>query len=153
MVATEKHLILFLRGRIDVLESLNTILTPSLISQICCLLNTVSVSAVLLVLKILHNNVCNISDNDTTLTSDIKCKVLNYLDDKYSDPLCHRLISLACFWTPGLLLNTYVPEDVGMPAITNWIVEEGVKFVPSRPSEDNHVGCQNSQNTENSQGT
>ena len=39
-----------------------------------------------------------------------------------------------------------------MPAITNWIVEEGVKFVPSRPSEDNHVGCQNSQNTENSQG-
>ena len=48
----------------------------------------VSVSAILPVLKVLHDNVCNITDDDTTLTSDIKCKFLDYLDDKYSDPLC-----------------------------------------------------------------
>ena len=71
--------------------------------------------------------------------------MLDYLDNKYSDPLCRRLISLACFLDPRFITD-YVPEDVGMSAITNWIVEEGVKFVPS---EDSHVGCQN---TESSQG-
>ena len=131
---------------LDDLESLNAALTP--FSDFTDMLSTedyVSVSAVLPVLKILHNNVCNISDDDTSLTSDIKCKVLDYLDDKYSDPLCRRLISLACFLDPRCITD-YVPEDVGMSAITNWIVEEGVKFVPS---EDSHVGCQN---TESSQG-
>ena len=43
-------------------------------------------------------------------------------------------------------ITDYIPEDVVMTAIMNWIVEEGVKFMPS---EDSHVGCQN---TEGSQG-
>lgn len=124
---------------LDVLESLNAALNP--LSDFTDMLSAedyVSVSAVLPVLKILHKDICNISDDETSLTSDIKCKVLDYLDDKYSDPLCRRLLSLACFLDPRFVTD-YIPEDVGMSAITNWIVEEGVKFVPS---EDRHAGCQ-----------
>lgn len=48
-------------------------------------------------------------------------------------------------------IAVHIPEDVGISAITAWIVEEGAKFVPSEDSssEDSHVGCQI---TENSQG-
>ena len=105
---------------LDVLESLNAALTPlSDFTDMLSAEDCVSVSAVLPVLKTLHNNVCNISDDDTSLTSDIKCKVLNYLDDKYSDPLCCRLVSLACFLDPRFITD-YVPEYVGMSTITNW---------------------------------
>ena len=106
------------------------------------------VSAILPVLKVLHDNVCNITDDDTTLTSDIKCKVLDYLDDKYSDPLCRRLISLACFLDPRFITD-YIPEDVGMPAIKNWLVEEGVKFAPSG---NNQVVNERCKDTVSSQG-
>ena len=41
---------------------------------------SISVSAILPVLKILHMDICNISDDDTGLMSDIK--ILGYLDDK-----------------------------------------------------------------------
>ena len=78
------------------------------------------------------------TDDDTSLTSDIKCEVLDYLDDKYSDPLSRRLLSLACFLDPRFITD-YIPEDVGMSTITNWLIEEGLKFVPSQ---DSHVGCQ-----------
>ena len=89
-------------------------------------------------MKILHKDIYSISDDDTSLTSDIKCKVLDYLDDKYSDTLCRWLLSLACFSDPRFNID-YIPEDVGMSTITNWIVEEGVKLVPS---EDSYAGCQ-----------
>ena len=133
---------------LDVLESLNSILAP--LSDFTDMLSAedyVSVSAIFPVLKVLHDNVCNISNDDTTLTSDIKCKVLDYLDDKYSDPLCHRLISLACFLDPRFITD-YIPEDVGMPVITNWIVEEGVKFAPAG---NNQVANERCQDTASSQ--
>ena len=134
---------------LDVLESLNSILAP--LSDFTDMLSAedyVSVSAILPVLKVLHDNVCNISDDDTTLTSDIKCKVLDYLGDKYSDPLCRQLISLACFLDPRFITD-YIPEDVGMPVITNWIVEEGVKFAPAG---NNQVANERCQDTASSQG-
>ena len=65
---------------LDVLESLNAALNPlSDFTDMLSAENYVSVSAVLPVLKILHTNVCNLSDDDTNLTSDIKCKVLDYV--------------------------------------------------------------------------
>jgi len=57
---------------LDVLESLNSILAP--LSDFTDMLSAedyVSVSAILPVLKVLHDNVCNVSDDDTTLTSEI----------------------------------------------------------------------------------
>ena len=90
------------------------------------------------------------SDDDTSLTSDIKCKVLDYLDDKYSDPLSCQLLSLACFLDPRFITD-YIPEDVGMSTITNWLIEEGLKFVLSQ---DSHVGCQNAESSQvNTSGT
>ena len=40
------------------------------------------------------------------------------------------MFSLACFLDPRFFTD-YIPEDVGMSAITSWIVEERVKSVPS----------------------
>ena len=46
-------------------------------------------------------------------------------------------------------ITDYIPKDVGMSAITNWIVEEGVKFVPS---EDSHAGCQTTESSQSNEG-
>ena len=61
---------------------------------------------------------CSVGEDDTTLTADIKCKVLNYLDDKYSDSLCRRLMSVASFLDPRFIAD-YVPDDVGMSRVNS----------------------------------
>ena len=147
---TEKCFILFQLGRIcNILESLNAPLNP--LSDFTDMLSAedyVSILAVVLVLKILHKDICSISDDETSLTTDIRCKVLDYLNDKYSDPLCGRLLNLAYFLDLRFITD-YIPEDVGVSAITSWIVEEGVKFVPS---EDSHEGCQTTESSQSNEG-
>ena len=46
-------------------------------------------------------------------------------------------------------ITDYIPEDVGMPEITNWLLEEGVKFAPSG---NNQVVNERCQDTVSSQG-
>jgi len=64
-------------------------------------------STILPVLKILHVDVCNVAEDNTTLTADIKCRVLVNLDDKYSDPLYRQSLSVADSW----FMTDYVPSD------------------------------------------
>jgi len=45
------------------------------------------------------------------------------LDDKYSDPLCRRLLSVAFFLDPRFLADyLYVPSDVGMSSVNSLVV-------------------------------
>ena len=73
-------------------------------------------SSVLPVLKMLHDDVCDIGEDDMNLTADIKRRVLEYLDEKYSDPLARRLLSVASFLDPRFIAD-YVPTDVGMSRV------------------------------------
>jgi len=69
---------------------------------------------------ILCNDVCSVGEDDTILTADIKCRVLDYLDDKYSDPLCRQLLSVAFFLDLRFLAD-YVRSDVGRQVlIVGW---------------------------------
>ena len=70
-------------------------------------------------------------DDDTTLTVNIKRRVFEYLDEKHSNPLARRLLSVASFL--GLrFIADHVPTDVGMSRVNSWVVEEGAAYVASK---------------------
>jgi len=137
---------------LDVLEALNAALGPlSDFTDGLSAEHHVSVSAILPVLKILHDDVCNINEDDVTLTVDIKCKVLDYLDNKYSDPLCRRLVSVASFLDPRFITD-YVPDDVGMSRVHSWLVEEGVAYMASKTDQAQQVTIESTDTTQCTQG-
>jgi len=79
------------------------------------------------------------------LTTDIKFKVLDYLDNKYSDPLCRRLVSVASFLDP-------TPDDVGMSRVRSWLVEEGVAYMTSKTDQAQQVTTESTDTTQRTQG-
>ena len=66
----------------------------------------------------LHDDVCDIGEDDTNLTADIKRKVLEYLDEKCSDPLARWLLGVTSFLDPRFIAD-YVSTDVGMSRVNS----------------------------------
>ncbi|XP_062312171.1 E3 SUMO-protein ligase ZBED1-like [Osmerus eperlanus] len=60
----------------------------------------VSVSYLKPVINLLNAEVLNLSKDDTELTKEIKIKVLDYLNNKYTDPATDELLSMATFLDP-----------------------------------------------------
>ncbi|KAM4590974.1 E3 SUMO-protein ligase ZBED1-like [Odontesthes bonariensis] len=85
---------------IAVLQSVNAALKPA--AEFTDLLSGeayVTVSSIKPVLKLLTEDVLKPSDDDTTLTADIKRKMCSVLDNKYS-PILHKLLEKACLLDP-----------------------------------------------------
>ena len=82
---------------VDVLESLDAVLgTLSDFTDMLSAENFLTVSANLPVIHhMLTKQVLNIGDNDTQLTKDIKTRIFNYLEQKYTDAEICALLNLA----------------------------------------------------------
>ena len=74
-----------------------------------------SVSYLKPVINLLNAEVLNLSEDDTELTKEIKIKVLDYLNDKYTDPATDELLSMATFLDPRFktrYMSTEKLEDI-----------------------------------------
>jgi len=95
---------------IEVLEAINKTLTP--LADFTDALSGehyVSVSSVKPVLH-LFETLMAVQEDDTDLTKSIKSKILQYLEEKYSDPNTQELLDIATTLDPRFKLD-YVSED------------------------------------------
>lgn len=86
---------------IAVLESVNAALKPA--AEFTDLLsgeNYVTVSSVKPILRLLTGDILNESDEDTTLTKDIKHKMCLVLEEKYEPTAIQKLLEKACLLDP-----------------------------------------------------
>ena len=72
----------------------------------------VTLSALRAVLNILKNDVLVESPVDTTLTKDIKRRILTYLEGKYSDIETSELMDMASFLDPRFMTD-YIGSSEG----------------------------------------
>lgn len=70
----------------------------------------VSLSYLKPVLHLLNNTVLAYSEDDTDLTKHMKTAILQYLNDKYSDPATNDLLDMASFADPRFK-DSYIAED------------------------------------------
>lgn len=70
----------------------------------------VSLSYLKPVLHLLNNTVLAHSEDDTDLTKHMKTAILQYLNDKYSDPATNDLLDMASFADPRFK-DSYIAED------------------------------------------
>ncbi|KAJ8403671.1 hypothetical protein AAFF_G00349970 [Aldrovandia affinis] len=78
-----------------------------------------SVSSLKPVIHLLNAEVLNPNEGDTELTQEIKVKVLDYLNDKYTDPATDELLSMATFLDPRFktrYMSTEKLEDIKVRA-------------------------------------
>ena len=95
-----RHLVLTWQDK-EVLESVNAALQP--LKEFTDALSGesyVSVSYLKPVLDLMRTKYLAEDPKDTTLTKDIKSKVLAYMEEKYSDPDCQELLDIATFLDP-----------------------------------------------------
>ena len=108
---------------IEVLESLQADFTDSLLGENC-----VTVSAIAAVLHILKTDVLADSVDDSTLTSDIKKRILEYMENKYEPEDIKILVNVTSYLDPRFCI-TYIDGDI--EEIRAKIVDEGVLLVES----------------------
>ena len=106
-----RHLILSWQD-VDVLEAVNKSLSP-LVEFTDALSGEkyVSVSFVKPTLHLFNNSILEDQEDDTELAKTIKHKILEYLNDKYSDQATQELLDMASALDPRFKLK-YVDEDL-----------------------------------------
>ncbi|KAK0145661.1 Zinc finger BED domain-containing protein 1 [Merluccius polli] len=96
---------------IDVWESVNKPLSPLMeFTDALSGEEYVSVSYLRPVLHLLNNTVLAHSEDDTDLTKHMKMAILQYLNDKYSDPATTDLLDMASFADPRFK-DSYIADD------------------------------------------
>lgn len=96
---------------IDVLESISKTLGPLLeLTDALSGAQYVSVSYIKPVLHLFNNTVLTAADDDTDLTKDMKKNILEYLNEKYSDPEMVDLLDMASLVDPRFK-DTYIADD------------------------------------------
>lgn len=120
---------------IEVLESLKAAIGP--LADFTDMLSgeqRVTVSAVKAVLHILKTEVLAVSTDDTTLTGDIKSRILDYIEAKYSDSRLSGLLDVASFLDPRFMKDYIDSTDIDV--VRERLVEEGREFAMQRGDED-----------------
>jgi len=109
----------------------------------------VTLSALKAVLHLLKNQVLVESTTDSTLTKDIKKRILTYLDDKYSESETLELINLASFLDPRFITD-YI-EGSELPSVVDRLIDESSSVVDHRDGFDSKDTTEftGSDNTEN----
>lgn len=96
---------------IDVLESVSKTLGPLLeFTDALSGEQYVSVSYLKPVLNLFNNTVLAAAENDTELTKDMKKAILQYLNEKYSNPETEELLDMASFVDPRFR-DAYIADD------------------------------------------
>lgn len=96
---------------IDVLEAINKSLSP-LVEFTDALSGEkyISVSLLKPTLHLFSNSILDVQEDDTDLAKSIKQKIVDYLNDKYSDPATRELLDMTSALDPRFKLK-YVSED------------------------------------------
>lgn len=95
----------------DVLESISRTLGPLLeFTDALSGEDYVSVSYIKPVLHLFNNTVLAAADDDTELTKDMKRVILEYLNEKYSDPKTVDLLDMASLVDPRFK-DAYIADD------------------------------------------
>lgn len=90
----------------DVLESISRTLGPLLVfTDVLSGEDYVSVSYIKPVLHLFNNTVLAAADDDTELTKDMKRVILEYLNEKYSDPKTVDLLDMASLVDPRFKMH------------------------------------------------
>lgn len=119
---------------IEVLEAINSALTP--VAELTDLLSGekyISISAVKPVLSHMSMEALADSDDDTTLTMDIKRRVLTDIESRYLDPDVDDFLDVACFLDPRFKIEHVCEEKVD--SIKTRIQKEGVKIAECTPAD------------------
>ena len=121
---------------IEVLESVQSAIRP--LADFTDMLSgeeRVTMSALKPVLHILKNEVLAESTDDTTLTADIKSRILSSMEHRYSDSEISELLDVASYLDPRFVTD-YI-DVVDLDSIRDRLVEEGVEFDQNTESEPN----------------
>ena len=90
--------------------------------------NFVIVSTILPVVHhVLKKEVLNLNDDDTTLTMDIKVRILEYMINKYSDSKVCKLLNLATFVDP-CFITEYIPTEIEVAVVKDTLAKEGTEI-------------------------
>ncbi len=90
----------------------------------------VTVSAIKPVLHILKTKVLSESSTDTQLTADIKRKILEYLENKYSDSDIDEMLSVSSFLDPRFKAEYNGSAATDLAVVKDRIAREGVELMP-----------------------
>ena len=86
----------------------------------------VTLSALKTVMHILKTEVLTESLDDTTLTADVKCRILDYMEEKYSDSEISKLLNLSSYIDPRFM-SDYI-ERLDLEVVRDSLAEEGKEF-------------------------
>lgn len=96
---------------IDVLEAINKSLSPLFeFTDALSGEKYISVSLLKPTLHLFSNSILEVQEDDTDLAKSIKQKIVDYLNDKYSDPATQELLDMTSALDPRFKLK-YVSED------------------------------------------
>ena len=110
---------------VDVLESLEAALGP--LADFTDMLSAENLLPV--VHHVLKKEVLNVddeSDDDTTLTKDIKVRILEYTENKYSDSEVCKILNLATFVDPRFIAE-YIPTEIEVAVVKDTLAKEGTE--------------------------
>ena len=120
---------------IEVLESLQSAIKP--LADFTDMLSgekRVTLSALRPVLHIFKTDILAESDENTTLTADIKRRILVYMEDKYQDNQIGELLDVASFLDPRFV-GDYL-DEISLDTVRNRLVEEILQLP------EHHASCQ-----------
>ena len=115
---------------LEVLESMQATLSP--LADFTDMLSgeeRVTVSTIKPVMHILKTKVLSVSSSDTDLTADMKSKLLQYLQNKYSDHDIDELLSVCRFLDPRFKTK-YIDSPAFVAMVKDHLAREGVELIP-----------------------
>ena len=127
---------------INVLESLEAALGPLAdFTDMLSAENFATVSAILPVVHhILKKEVLNLCDDDTTLIKDIKMRILEYIENKYSESEVCKPLNLATFVDPRFVAE-YIPTEIKVAVVKDTLAKEGTEIkLSSAETQENNAG-------------
>ncbi|KTG40963.1 hypothetical protein cypCar_00042703 [Cyprinus carpio] len=137
----------------DVLEAINKSLHPLVkFTDALSGQKYVSVSFVKPVLHLFNSSILKVKDDDTDLSRAIKCKILEYLNGKYSDPHIQALLDMASTVHPCFKMRYYAEDNktsiqarlkAEMQTVAMIVIKKEV--TPPEPAQENtenaEAGC------------
>ena len=131
----------------EVLEAVNKALSP--VADLTDLLSGekyISISAVKPVLSHMSTEALAESDDDSTLTKDIKWRILTDIESRYMDPEIDKLLDTACFLDPRFKAEHICSEN--LDSIKTRIREEGERSLEHTPDSESTAVPQEQKETE-----
>ncbi|XP_065899760.1 E3 SUMO-protein ligase ZBED1-like [Dysidea avara] len=120
---------------IEVLQSIHAVLSP--LAEFTDTLSgeeRVTASAIKPLLDLLQRKTLATSPADTTLVTDIKERIINYLMTKYDQSDFDKLINVSSFLDPRVKTKHLKDQDV----IKQRVIEEGTELIESGAGVDDH---------------